>query len=253
MTKAIIIEDETASAHALAHTLYEIKSSIQVEAMPGSVAEAVAYLSVKPPIDIIFSDVQLPDGYSFEIFKEVEVTAPVIFTTAYNEYMMTAFEHNGIDYLLKPVDKQDLVNAISKYEKLEKHFKTQQPALQQFVKQHELKRKNRMVVKKGLMHISLRLEDIVLFYTEHKIVFAVDTDGNKYMVDKPLTELETTLDSSLFFRANRQYIININFIHAFKTYDKVKMLLELSVTELDHTIVISQENCAGFKRWIYNA
>jgi DNA-binding LytR/AlgR family response regulator len=253
MTKAIIIEDEMPSAHALAHTLYEIKNNIQVEAMLGTVAEAVAWLSQRHSVDIIFSDVQLPDGYSFEIFRKVEVTAPVIFTTAYNEYMMTAFEHNGIDYLLKPVEKQDLIQAMNKYETLEKHFKTSQPVLHRFAREHDMPRKNRLVVKKGLVHISLRIEEIVLFYTEHKIVFAVDTAGNKFMVDSTLAELETSLDGSLFFRANRQYIINLNFIHAFKTFDKVKMLLELSVPHFAHTIIISQENCAPFKEWIYNA
>jgi len=253
MTKAIIIEDEAPSAHALAHTLYEISAGIQVEAMLGSVAETINYLSENPPADIIFSDVHLPDGHSFEIFKAVEITTPVIFTTAYNEFMLSAFEHNGIDYLLKPVDKQDLVNALHKYENLKSHFNAKAPALHQFAKHYEQRKKNRLVVRKGTTHISLRLEDVILFYTEHKIVFATDTAGNKYMVDKTLQQLEEMLDSRLFFRANRQYIININFIHAFKTYDKVKTLLELSVPELQHTIIISQENAAEFRKWIYNA
>lgn len=253
MTKAIIIEDETPSAHALAHTLYEISADIQVEAMLGTVAETVTYLSENPPADIIFSDVHLPDGHSFEIFKALEITTPVIFTTAYNEFMLSAFEHNGIDYLLKPVDKQDLINALHKYENLKNHFNTKAPSLHQFAKHYEQRKKNRLVVRKGTTHISLRLEDVILFYTEHKIVFAVDTRGNKYMVDKTLYELEAMLDAALFFRANRQYIININFIHAFKTFDKVKTLLELSVPELQHTIIISQENAAEFKKWIYNA
>lgn len=253
MTKAIIIEDEAPSAHALAHTLYEICDSIEVEAMLGTVTEAVAYLSRKPPVDIIFSDIQLPDGYSFEIFKEVELTAPVIFTTAYNEFMMNAFAHNGIDYLLKPVDKQDLADALNKYEKLERHFGAQQQSLHQFARQYDIKKKSRLLVRKGMMHISLRMEDIILFYTERKIVFAVDTGGNKYMVENTLSEMEVILDDRLFFRANRQYIININFIHAFKTFDKVKMLLELTIPELQHTIIISQENSAQFRKWMYSA
>jgi len=253
MTKVIIIEDEKPAAHSLAHTLYEITDRLQVEAMLGTVAESIAYLSDSPPIDLIFSDVQLPDGSSFEIFKELEVKTPVIFTTAYDDFMMNAFAHNGIDYLLKPVDKNDLKKALAKYEMFEKHFNAHQPALHRFVKQYDLRKKNRMVVRKGMLHISLKLDDVVLFYTEHKMVFVLDTNGKKYTAEKTLTELEEILDNSRFFRANRQYIININFIKGFKSFDKVKMLLDLSIPELEHTIIISQENCAPFKKWMYDA
>lgn len=253
MTKAIIIEDEKHAAHTLVHTLYEITDRVQVEAMLGTVAESISYLSNSPKIDIIFSDVQLPDGCSFEIFKDLEIKTPVIFTTAYDEFMMNAFAHNGIDYLLKPIDKNDLKKALLKYEMFEKHFTSHQPALHRFVKQYDLRKKNRLVVRKGMLHISLRMEDIVLFYTENKMVFVLDISGKKYTFEKTLTELEELLDSGRFFRANRQYIININFIKGFKSFDKVKMLLDLTLPELQHTIIISQENCASFKKWMYDA
>lgn len=253
MTKVIIIEDEKPAAHNLAHTLYEITDRVQVEAILGSVAETISYLSHCPPIDLIFSDVQLPDGSSFEIFRETEIRTPVIFTTAYDDFMMNAFECNGIDYLLKPVEKDELKKALTKYEMFERHFTAQQPALHRFVKQYDLRKKNRLVVRKGMLHISLKLDDVVLFYTENKIVFVVDTSGKKYTAEKTLTELEETLDTTRFFRANRQYIININFIKGFKSFDKVKMLLDLTIPEIQHTIIISQENCAPFKKWIYDA
>ncbi|HSN62158.1 MAG TPA: LytTR family DNA-binding domain-containing protein [Ferruginibacter sp.] len=253
MTKVIIIEDEKPAAHTLAHMLYEITDRVQVEAMLGTVAESISYLSDSPPIDLILSDVQLPDGSSFEIFKELEVKTPVIFTTAYDNFMMNAFAHNGIDYLLKPIDINDLKKALTKFEMLEKHFNGHQPALHRFVKQYDLRKKNRMVVRKGMLHISLRLDEIVLFYTESKMVFVLDKNGKKYTAEKTLTELEEILDSSRFFRANRQYIININFIKGFKSFDKVKMLLDLSIPELEHIIIISQENCAPFKKWMYDA
>ena len=253
MTKVIIIEDEKPAAHTLAHMLYEITDRVQVEAMLGTVAESISYLSDSPPIDLILSDVQLPDGSSFEIFKELEVKTPVIFTTAYDNFMMNAFAHNGIDYLLKPIDINELKKALTKFEMLEKHFNSHQPALHRFVKQYDLRKKNRMVVRKGMLHISLRLDEIVLFYTESKMVFVLDKNGKKYTAEKTLTELEEILDSSRFFRANRQYIININFIKGFKSFDKVKMLLDLSIPELENIIIISQENCAPFKKWMYDA
>ncbi len=253
MTKVIIIEDEKPAAHNLIHNLYEITDRLQVEAILGSVAEAVAYLSEGPAVALIFSDVQLPDGNSFEIFKELEIKTPVIFTTAYDNFMMNAFACNGIEYLLKPIEKEELKKALKKYEMFEKHFTGMQPALHRFVKQFELRKKNRLVVRKGMLHISLKLDDAVLFYTENKMVFVVDTNCKKYMVENTLTELEEKLDSSRFFRANRQYIININFIKGFKSFDKVKMLLDLNIPGLDHSIIISQENCAPFKKWMYEA
>lgn len=253
MIKVVIIEDEKPAAQSLAQTLCDISDQIQIEAMLGSVAESIEYFSNDPQLDIIFSDVQLRDGRSFQIFNEVEINAPVIFTTAFDDYMMHAFEHNGIDYLLKPVFRADLKKALEKYEKLQKHFAAHRPALNRFVKQYDVRKKNRIIVRKGMLHISLRMEDVVLFYTENKMVYAIDTNRKQYIVEKTLTELEETLDKSLFFRANRQYIININFIKCFKSFDKVKLLLDLNVPELQHTIVVSQENCATFKKWMYDA
>jgi DNA-binding LytR/AlgR family response regulator len=253
MTKAIIIEDEKLAVKTLLHTLSEITDEVQTEAVLGTVAESIVFFSASPDIDIIFSDVQLPDGYSFEIFKEVNIKTPVIFTTAYDEFMVNAFASNGIDYLLKPVDKKELEKAIFKYRMFEKHFTGHGEALQRFIGHNEVRKKNRLVVKRGMEYISLKLEDIVLFHTENKLVFVTDTNGKKYITEQPLSELEETLDNSLFFRANRQYIVNINFIRGFKTFERVKLQVDLSIPELHHTVIISQENTPQFRKWMYNA
>ncbi len=121
------------------------------------------------------------------------------------------------------------------------------------VKNYETRKKNRLVVRKGLEHIALKLEDIIFFYTEHKLVFVIDRTGKKYLADKTLTELEEILDNNVFFRANRQYIININFIKGFKTFEKVKLQVDLMVPDLNHCIIVSQENSPQFKEWIFNA
>ncbi len=253
MTKTIIIEDEKLAMNALVHTLSEIADDVQIEAVLGSVSASIEYLASSPDIDIIFSDVQLPDGLSFEIFKATEVKTPVIFTTAYDEFMMNAFACNGIDYLLKPVDKKDLEKALFKYRMFEKHFSSQQESIQKFVTHFESHKKNRLVVRRGVEYISLRLDDIILFYTENKLVYVVDNNGKKYIAEKNLSELEELLDNSRFFRANRQYIINIDFIRGFKSFDRVKLLVDLNVPELNHDIVISQENSSQFREWIHNA
>lgn len=253
MTKTVIIEDEKLASKVLAHALTGIDAEVQVEAVLSSVAESIAYFSAGPEVDIIFSDVQLADGHSFEIFKEVSIKTPVIFTTAYDEFMLNAFTYNGIDYLLKPVDEQELKEALDKFKMFKKHFTGHTHSMERLIQYGSLRKKSRLVVKRGVEYISLRMDDIVLFYTENKLVFVTDVSGKKYIAESNLSDLEELLDSSQFFRVNRQYIVNINFIRGYKSYEKVKLLLELNIPELNHHIVISQENSSQFRQWMYNA
>jgi DNA-binding LytR/AlgR family response regulator len=253
MIKAIIIEDERPAMEMLLHTLAEADANVQVEAVLSSVAESIHYLSSGPKADLIFSDVQLQDGLSFEIFKNTDTSIPVIFITGYDEFIMNAFTSNGIDYLLKPVNKNDLKNALLKYRMFEKHFAAHNDVIKNIIQHFDNRKKSRLVVRKGLEHVALRLEEIVLFYTENKLVYVVDRLGKKYLADKNLSDLEEDLDESIFFRANRQYIININFIRGYKTYEKVKLQIDLIIPDLNHCIIISQENAPQFRQWIFNA
>jgi DNA-binding LytR/AlgR family response regulator len=252
MINAIIIEDERPALENLVDTLADIADDVQVIARLGSVRESIDYLSQQPAADLIFSDVQLGDGLSFEIFNQSGIRIPVIFITGYDEFMLNAFEYNGIDYLLKPVDSDSLRKALNKYRMLEKHFTDHHSItnLLQYLGNHK---KKRMIVKKGMENISLRLEDVVLFYTENKIVYVIDRWSKKYLADKNLGELEEELDKTIFFRANRQYIININFVRGFKSYEKVKLMVDLTLPELNHCIIISQEMAPQFKEWMHNA
>lgn len=252
MLNAIIIEDERPALENLRNTLAAVADDIQVIATLNSVKDSIEYLSSNPPADLIFSDVQLGDGLSFEIFSQSGSRTPVIFITGYDEFMLNAFEYNGIDYLLKPVDKEGLRKALVKYRMLEKHFAGHHSlnSLLQYIGNHK---KRRLMVKKGMENISLRLDDIALFYTENKIVYVIDRSGKKYLADKNLGELEQSLDENIFFRANRQYIININFIKGFKSYEKVKLQVDLTLPELNHCIIVSQETAPQFREWMYNA
>jgi DNA-binding LytR/AlgR family response regulator len=253
MLNAIIIEDEKPAQETLREALSQVSADVQVEAVLSSVTESIAYLSAAPEIDIIFSDVQLPDGLSFEIFKATEVKIPVIFITGYDEFMVNAFTFNGIDYLLKPIDKKELEKALIKYHMFEKHFAGHNDTLKNLTRYFDTRQKNRLVVRKGQEHIALKLDDIILFYTENKLVYVIDRAGRKYFVDKTLSDLEEELDNSRFFRANRQYIININFISGFKTFEKVKLQVDLMLPYPNHSIIVSQENAPQFKEWIFNA
>lgn len=249
MKNAIVIEDEKAVAQNLISTLKEVAPDIQIRATLSSVRESIDYLSQDSKADIIFCDVQLTDGLSFSIFNEVKIDAPIIFITGFDKFMMNAFEYNSIDYLLKPVCKEDLKKALEKYKRLEQHF-TQTSVLSNFLQNFNHHKKTRLLVKKGLENISLLLEDVVLFFTENKIVYVIDKTGRKYLVDKNLSDLEADLDNKTFFRVNRQYIINLHFIRSFKAYERVKLQIELTITDLNYFIVVSQETAPLFRKWI---
>lgn len=252
MLHAVIIEDEKPAQENLITTLSSIADDVKITARLSSVKESIEYFSNEFTADLIFSDVQLSDGLSFEIFNPEIIRTPVIFITGYDEFMMNAFEYNGIDYLLKPIEREDLRKALIKYRMLEKHF-TNHHSLNSLLKYVGDHKKKRMIVKKGLENISLRLEDVVLLYTENKIVYVIDRNGKKYLSDKNLGELEHGLDEAVFFRANRQYIVNINFIRGFKAYEKVKLIVELTPPDITHCIIISQEMAPQFRDWMHNA
>jgi len=246
MIRTILIEDERMIAEEFKIMLKRASAETDLIGSFTTVRESIEWLSLNDAPDLIFSDVQLPDGLSFDIFTRVNIKSPVVFITGYDQFMVNAFEHNGIDYLLKPVDEDDLVKALAKYKSFEKHFNSDHAFLNGF----RQKTKSRLMVKKGIENIALKTNDIVIIYTEDKLVFAIDRNGKKYIVDKKMAELEVELDTDNFFRANRQYIVNIGFIKSYKTYEKVKLQVDLSMPDLNHHIVVSQETAPFFKKWI---
>jgi DNA-binding LytR/AlgR family response regulator len=253
MLNAVIIEDERPALQNLLDLLSEISTEVNVQATISSVKEGIDYFSNNLATDIIFSDVQLPDGLSFDVFHETNTNIPIIFITGYDEFVMNAFDCNGIDYLLKPVNKEELIKAVKKYEMLEKHFKpAANPGFSNMVKQFS-KWKSRIMVRKGIENIPLKLKDVALFYTENKVVYIIDKSGKKYLGDKNLSELEEELQPDRFFRANRQYIINIDYVKGFKAFDKVKLQVDLLVPDINHSIIISQETAPVFRKWMYDA
>ncbi|HLG38469.1 MAG TPA: LytTR family DNA-binding domain-containing protein [Chitinophagaceae bacterium] len=246
MIKTILIEDERLIAEEFKRILQNISPGTELLGTFSSVKESIDYLSANAAPDLIFSDVQLRDGLSFDIFNKVNVQSPVIFITGYDKFMLNAFEHNGIDYLLKPIDEKDIEKALTKYKALEKHF----TGFNTFVNSFRQKTRSRLIVRKGIENIALKTDDIVLIYTEGKLVFVIDKEGKKYIADKKLMELQEELDDSVFFRANRQYIVNIAFVKSYKTYEKVKLQVDLLMPNLNHHIVVSQETAPHFRKWI---
>lgn len=249
MIKAVIIEDEKTALDNLVHHIQLTKEPISIIAELETVEDSVNWLSNNPAPDLIFMDIHLKDGISFSIFDRVKVSTPIIFITAFDNFMVKAFEQTSIEYLLKPINEQELLKAITKYKTLKNHFLNNHETLLEYLSQKENSKKSRIVVKKGIEFQSILMDDVVYFFTEQKITFLITRDGKKYLVDKNLKELEEELDGHKFYRANRKFIININYIKSYKSYDKIKILVELTVPPSED-IIVSQESAIDFRKWI---
>ena len=246
----LIIEDEKPAAEKLQKALLACDPSIEVLSVLGSIQQATAWLQEHPTPAMIFMDIELSDGLSFRIFEQTTINCPVVFTTAYDDYWQEAFEHNSIDYLLKPIKQHKLEAALKKYEMLKQYFSASfQNLVNWQQKSTESGFKKRFLVKRGSDYISIKTEDIAYFYAAHKLVCMVDNKGQKFILDQSLSDIETQLDTALFYRVNRKYLVNMSAIKRIKSYPKSKLLLEVE-PPLHEEIVISQENVTAFKQWM---
>jgi len=248
--KVIIIEDEKPAAEKLLRAIQKADPSIEVSAVLNNVKDAVAWLQQNPMPDLLFVDIELSDGLSFKIFETVSINSPVIFCTAFDEYWQEAFEHNSIDYLLKPVKQEKLETALNKYDKLKQHFASGFQQLLQWQQQPAGNGyKKRFLVKRGTDYISVKTDDIAYFYAAHKLVCMVGSSNQKFILDQSLADIEKQLDPAQFYRVNRKYLIQLNAIKKIKTFPKSKLQLEVEPV-VNEDIIISQENVSAFKEWI---
>src|SRR6187455_1946884 len=202
--RVLIIEDELPARAKLEDMLKKLQPDATVVARIGSVAETIKWLTANTHPDLAFVDIQLSDDHSFEIFRKHPVSFPVIFTTAYDKYLLESFEFNSVDYLLKPITEEKLKRSLDKVKKLEQHFL--QGNILKLIKHTSSPSKTRIVAKKGNEYIALELDEVAYFFTEHKLVFVRDFSGRQLIVDKNLADLESTLDKNRFFRLNRKFI-----------------------------------------------
>lgn len=248
----IIIEDEKPSARRLGRMLKEI--NIDAQAMLHSVAESIKWFqNNKQHPDLILLDIQLSDGLSFEIFEQVEVMSAIIFTTAYDEYALKAFKLNSIDYLLKPIDDDELKNAINKFKANQPKPHNLQVDLEQIKKLliNPLDRnfKDRFTVKIGQHLKMINISEIDCFYSENKATYINTDEKRNYLIDNTLEQLEEQLDPAIFFRVNRKFIINIEAIKDIISYTNSRLQIKLNhFSELD--IIVSREKVKGFKNWL---
>lgn len=241
----IIIEDELPAKAKLISMLQVIDPSIRVVAELGSVKESLEWLSKNIEPELAFVDIQLSDDHSFEIFRKHPVKFPVIFTTAYDKYILESFEFNSIDYLLKPITEEKLKRSLDKIQKLEQHF-FQGNVLKLI--QQQSPAKGRVVARKGTEFVALSVDEIAYFFTDHKIVFVRDFQGRQMIVDKNLSELESELDPKMFFRINRKFIVNQKAIDRFKPdTGKIQIFLR---PEIKEEVYVSKETAPEFRKWI---
>jgi DNA-binding LytR/AlgR family response regulator len=245
--RIIIIEDEIPALEKLKRYLDKFPEEIEVIAESRSVEDSVKAISEAENYDLIFMDIQLLDGLSFEIFDRVQITRPVIFTTAYDEYALDAFKVNSIDYLLKPITYTDLSRALKKYQNLKNQFNPQQ--FSDRIK--ELKNsgyKDRFIVKKGNHLHSIKTKDIAAFYADGRTIYLVDSLQKKYIIDYRLEQVDEAVDSSTFFKINRGCIVNINHIQDVVMYSSSRLKIKLSV-KVDKDLVVSRDKVQEFKKW----
>ena len=249
-----VIEDEPLSVERLENQLKEIDNSIEIRGTADSIETAVAWLRENTHPDLILMDIELADGQSFEIFKQVEIICPVIFTTSYDEYTLDAFKVNGIDYLLKPIKKEELKQGIEKLNTLKNYYVTSatteiEKLVASINESGKKQFRSRFLVKYGRQLISIETVDIAYFFIEGRLTFFRTWDNKKFVTDYSLDELSGMLRTEEFFRVNRGYFVNIKCIKEIHIQLSGKIKLELTPGP-DKDVIISRENASAFKVWL---
>lgn len=247
--KALVIEDEILASKHLLQVLDEV-GDISVIAVLESITETIEWFRKNPQPDIVFMDIHLADGSAFEIFRNTEITCPVIFTTAYDEYALKAFKVNSIDYLLKPIEAAEVQNALKKLRGLSgsESLKTAMNNLIDSYGRSSKYKKHFLIPSKGDKLIPVQTSDLACFCIEAGIVKAFSTDGKSYNFDYTLDELSELLDPQLFFRANRQYIISKASIKDIDIWFNSRLSVNLKIA-VPEKILISKARISEFKKW----
>jgi DNA-binding LytR/AlgR family response regulator len=245
----LIIEDEAIAAQHLKSMLREMNPDLRIVAVIDSIEGSVKYLKEQSAPDLIFLDIELGDGQSFDIFKQTSVDAPIIFTTAYQEHALKAFKLNSVDYLLKPVDQAELRAALDKYSKVHKDAKHQTQSNLLSLMESIERSKKRFLAKNGSRLTSVSCDSIAYFYTKDRLQYIKTFSNESLLLDKCLDEIETEIDPKIFFRANRQFILNYNSIGKISTWFSGKLKVLVS-PEAYEEIIVSRLRAAEFKKWL---
>ncbi len=244
--KILIIEDEMPAAQRLSRLVKEVEPTAEIVGIIDSVEATLNYLTEHPQPDLLLMDIHLADGSCFEIFKYKSIETPVIFTTAYDEYALQAFKTNAIDYLLKPIKKEELATAFAKFTQFSPVL---QAKIDLLATEMTPQYAERFLIRTGQTYRVVELKDVSYFVSEDKISFAVKQDGKRYALDFTMDKLETMLDPKHYFRLNRQFITSLKAIEEMTAYSKSRVKVKLLPLSKEDAVV-SSERTSDFKRWL---
>ena len=249
--KVIIIEDEYYAAEKLKNELQQLNKQIDVLTILDSCEACIDYFKNNPEYDLVFSDIHLADGLVFNVFGEVEITKPIIFTTAYDKYALQAFEANGIDYLLKPIQSERLNQALQKYQSMKGATSgaVAYDKIKEILSDTQREYKSRFLCKLGNKIKSIPVASISYFYSKDKMTFIVDKEKNRYPINHTLDEIDSMMDPTHFFRLNRQYVTHFDAINEIHPYFKGRLKIRL-LPQHEDDIVVSTERSPLMKAWL---
>ncbi len=246
--KVLIVEDEPRAAQRLEKLILEMDSSISILEQLDSVESVVEWYASNDAPDFIFMDIHLADGSAFEIFNQIKISQPIIFTTAFDQYAIQAFKVNAIDYLLKPIKKDELKNSIEKYKSTQSTTTFDYAELAKHLQKETPPRLKRFLIRVGQTLKTVEVNHVAYFYTEDKITFLITNEGKRYPIDFSLEKLEDELDNGIFFRINRQFIVRVSAITKMVSVSKSRVKLYLEPCSIE--TIVSTERSGKFKKWL---
>lgn len=250
--KIVIVEDEQLAAEKLERYLLKYNTEVTIVGKLSSNEEAIQWFQENEDYDVVFMDIQLTDGLSFEIFNQAIITKPIIFTTAFDEYAIDAFKVNSVDYILKPITFTDVSNAINKLKKMQHLFSNTTQITNAAKQIAEKKNKDRFLVRLGNHIHSIKTNQISLFFAEGRTVYLITSEKKKFILDYKLESLEEVLNTKEFFRVNRTFIVNINSIDDVLVYSNSRLKIITKVYS-EKEIIVSREKVSAFKSWFEGA
>ena len=246
--EVLIIEDELRAANQLQNMLKECSFQYQLLGIIDTVEDAVIWLQKHNTPDLVFMDIQLADGLSFEIFQKLDVQAPIIFTTAFDQYAIQAFKVNSVDYLLKPIQKEELNNALNKFTKSSKPAAIAPAILKQLLNSMQEPKRDGLLVKEGSGLVQIKVSDFLYFYSEESITFGV-TQNKRYIIDESIDQLFDTLEHNQFYKINRGQLVSKKAIEKINPYFNHRVKLSISNSR-DKEFIVSRQKTSDFKKWM---
>lgn len=246
----LITENENPAVEGLVGLLKKIDTDINIIGITQTVESTINWFQSHPNPDLIFMDIQLDDGLCFELFETIKIDIPVIFTTAYDEYMLSAFKVNSVDYLLKPIDESNLRRAIEKFKSIHYNASKNNEVIRQLLNELNKGYKNRFLIRVGENYKSIPDKEIACFYILERATFLRTLADKDYAIDYSLDNLQEKIDPDKFFRINRNCIVNINEIDDIRSYSSSRLKIKLNSDKPIYDLIVSKDKVREFKQWI---